>query len=111
MVNENKSAYKELIEKGQNYNKEENYKEEIKTYRLILSLYANEISSVELAGLYIKLANAYYNKKDFEKSAYYYEEYLKLYPDGQASVFGRGPDPETRKPNKSWLHFCRLVCG
>ncbi len=89
MVNENKSAYLELIEKGQNYNKEKNYKEEIKIYRLILSLYADDISSVELAGLYIKLANAYYNKEDYEKAAYYYEEYLKLYPDGQSSVFGR----------------------
>ena len=89
MVNENKSSYSDLIEKGQIYNKEKNYKEEIKIYRLILSLYADDISSVELAGLYIKLANAYYNKEDYEKAAYYYEEYLKLYPDGQSSVFGR----------------------
>lgn len=89
MINDNKSSYLELIDKGQKYNNEKNYKEEIKIYRLILSLYANKISSVDLAGLYIKLANAYYNREDYEKSAYYYEEYLKLYPEGQASVFGR----------------------
>lgn len=83
-----KETVAELIEKGKQLGAKELYKEEIKAYKTAL-LMSKKIDTPTLATLYIKLANAYYKLDDKDKSTYYYELYLKEYPEGQASVFSR----------------------
>ena len=85
---EEKTSLKELMDEGEKYEKKGLYKEEIKAYKTALIMSKN-ITKVERGCLYIKLANAYYKLKDRDKSTYYYELYLKDYPEGQASVFSR----------------------
>lgn len=82
-------TYKELMEKGQAFSNEKNYKEAIKQYKLAKIMYAKTLDSISLASLYIRMANAYYALEDRDKATYYYEMYLKEYPQGQASVFAR----------------------
>lgn len=82
-------SYKELMDKGQELFKEQKYKEAIEVYKLIKVMYGSTLSENSLAALYIRFANAYYSDNDRDKSTYYYEEYLKLCPQGQTSVFSR----------------------
>ena len=86
---QNMQAYKELIEKAQQEYASKNYEDAIKIYKLIQVMYGETLDSVKKGSLYIYLANAYYALNNIDKYAYYYEEYLKLYPSGQASVFSR----------------------
>ena len=83
------SSFNELMEIGLNYFKEKNYKEAIKAYKLAKLMYEKNIEQASLAALYIRLGNAYYSLEDKDKATYYYEEYLKLFPSGQTSVFSR----------------------
>lgn len=83
-----KSSYQELVEEGEELNNKGLYKEAIKTYKTAM-LMASKIERVQLASLYIRLANAYYKIEDKDKATYYYEAYLKEYPAGQTSVFSR----------------------
>ncbi len=85
---ENKSTYNELMQNGQVFYDKGEYKEAIKCYKTALIM-SKELNNITLAGLYIRLANAYYKLEDKDKSTYYYEQYLKEYPMGQASVFSR----------------------
>lgn len=84
-----KNKYKELIDEGQRLYNQKEYKEAIKRYKLAYMMYKKQIEKSELSSLYIRLANAYYSLEDTDKSTYYYEEYLKNYPQGQTSVFSR----------------------
>ena len=84
----NNSSFVELLKEGQTLYEQEKYKEAIKIFKLILLMVKN-VDSTNLASLYIRLANAYYKLEDKDKSTYYYEEYLKVCPEGQASVFSR----------------------
>ncbi len=84
-----KNSFKELLEEGQKLQDEGKYKEAIKLYKLAFVMKATKIDNNSLGSLYIKLGNAYYSLNDKDKSAYYYEKYLELFPDGQASVFSR----------------------
>ena len=89
MVTENKkSSFQELMDEGQTLYNEEKTIEAIKLYKTALVM-SKKIDNNSLAGLYIRLANAYYKIDDRDKSTYYYEEYLKLFPQGQTSVFSR----------------------
>lgn len=83
------NSFKEIMDKGQKFFDEGNYKEAIKTYKLALVMKGTKMDSAALGTLYIKLGNAYYSYDNKDKAAYYYEEYLKIYPEGQSSVFGR----------------------
>ena len=85
---EKKSTYNELVEEGQSFYDKGEYKEAVKCYKTALIMSKN-INSITLAGLYVRLANAYYKLEDKDKSTYYYEQYLKEYPQGQLSVFSR----------------------
>ncbi len=83
-----KTSFQELIDEGQILNNKGLYKEAIKTYKIAL-LMAKNFDDTTLASLYIKLANLYYKIDDKDKATFYYEEYLRLYPAGQTSVFSR----------------------
>lgn len=83
------TEYKELMEKAQKLFNEKKYKESIKTCRIIQIMYGESLEKNKLASLYIYLANAYYGLNDIDKYVYFYEEYLKLFPQGQMSVFSR----------------------
>lgn len=83
-----KSSFQELMDEGESLNNKGLYKEAIKVYKLAL-LMSKNIEKYQLAGLYIRLANIYYKLEDKDKATYYYEEYLKEYPQGQQSVFSR----------------------
>lgn len=85
----NDVSYKALMDKGQVLFDTKEYKEAIKVYKLIQVMYGETLDEVSLASLYIRFANAYYCLEDRDKSTYYYEEYLKIYPQGQLSVFSR----------------------
>ena len=85
----NDVSYKALMDKGQVFFDTKEYKEAIKVYKLIQVMYGETLDEVSLASLYIRFANAYYCLEDRDKSTYYYEEYLKIYPQGQLSVFSR----------------------
>lgn len=87
--NINFSEYKELIETTQKLFNEKKYKEAIKTCKLIQVMYGEKLDKQKLASLYIHFANSYYCLNDIDKYVYYYEEYLKIYPQGQFSVFSR----------------------
>ncbi len=86
--NDKKTSLQELIETGKKYSEQGQYKEEIKAYKTAL-LMTKDISASTLASLYVRLANAYYKLNDKDKYTYYYELYLKEYPEGQASIFSR----------------------
>ncbi len=82
------TSFQELMEKAKELGEQGAYKEEIKLYKTILVMNKN-LDKTKLNHLYIKIANAYYKLNDRDKSTYYYELYLKSYPEGQASVFSR----------------------
>ena len=84
------NSFQELIERGQKFHNEGKYKEAIKSYKLAYIMKATKIDNNTLGSLYIKLANAYHNDKNTDKSAFYYEKYLELFPyDNQSSIFSR----------------------
>ena len=83
------SSYEEIIKKADEFSKQKNYKEEIKLYKIAMVMFADKLDKTKLISLYIKLGNAYYNLDNRDKSTQYYEEYLKLHPQGQSSVFSR----------------------
>ena len=85
----NKESYTELMEKSAALLKEKEYKEVIKTCKIIKIMYGKTMDSNALASLYIRMANSYYSLEDKDKATYYYEEYLKVCPKGQTSVFSR----------------------
>ena len=86
MTEVKKTTLKELLEEGQVLSDKNQHKEAIKVYKTAI-LMAKKIDNATLASLYIRLANAYYKIEDRDKYTYYYEEYLKLFPQGQVSVF------------------------
>ena len=88
MAEVNKTSLKELLDEGQALFDKNQNKEAIKVYKTALVM-AKRIDNSTLASLYIRLANAYYKLEDRDKYTYYYEEYLKLFPQGQVSVFSR----------------------
>lgn len=89
-MSENKlnNSFTELLEEGKNLFEKALYKEAIKIFKTAL-IYSNNLDKVQLGSLYIWLGNSYYNLKDNDKYKYYYEQYLKEYPEGQVSVFSR----------------------
>lgn len=82
-------SYEALISKIKKTYNLKNYKETIKLCKLVQIMYGKKLERSKLGGLYIYFANSYYCLNDIDKYTYYYEEYLKLYPEGQASVFSR----------------------
>lgn len=66
----------------------EQYKEAEELYRTALSMMKTD-DPYDLADIYIRLANTYYKLADFDGYIKYYEEYLKLFPEGQLAVFSR----------------------
>ena len=85
---EKKTSFQELMDEGQALYEKNEIVEAIKIYKIALIM-SKKLDSNSIAGLYIRLANAYYKLEDKDKSTYYYEEYLKLFPQGQVSVFSR----------------------
>ena len=83
------NSFNELMEQGKNLFNEGKYIEAIKLYKLAYIMKVNKISNSDLGNLYIRLGNAYYSYSDKDKAGYYYEKYLELFPQGQASVFSR----------------------
>lgn len=83
-----KTSFNELVEEGDKLAKEGLYKEAIKTFKIAFIM-SKKLDKSDIAGLHIRLANTYYKMEDKDKYAYHYEEYLKIYPQGQASVFSR----------------------
>jgi predicted O-linked N-acetylglucosamine transferase (SPINDLY family) len=83
-----KTSIQELMDAGQALYDKNEFVEAIKLYKTALIMKKNLENNI-LGSLYIKLANAYYKIDDKDKYTYYYEEYLKLYPQGQMSVFSR----------------------
>lgn len=88
MTENNDSMVSELKKLGDDLLKEKKYEEAVEKYKTALSLNSTKEDWV-LGGLYIKLANAYYELKDLDNYIKYYELYLELYPDGQVAVFSR----------------------
>lgn len=90
MAEEKKTlSFQDFLDRGQALFDQKKYVETIKLYKIALVMYGKELEQYNLAGLYIRLANAYYSLDDKDKSAFYYEKYLELYPEGQTSVFTR----------------------
>lgn len=88
MTETKKTSIKEIFEEGQALFDKGLYKEAIQVYKTALIM-SKKIDNSFLGSLYIRIANAYYKLEDRDKYTYYYEEYLKLFPQGQASVFSR----------------------
>lgn len=90
MTEETKNtSFNELMDKSSTFFKEKNYKEAIKLCKLAQLMYGKNLDDNSLAVLYIRLANSYYCLEDKDKATHYYEEYLKVFPKGQTSVFSR----------------------
>ena len=85
---EKKTSFQELMDEGLALYEKNEIVEAIKVYKIALIM-SKKLDPNSIAGLYIRLANAYYKLEDKDKSTYYYEEYLKLFPQGQVSVFSR----------------------
>ncbi len=83
-----KTTFQELLAEGQALYEKNEIVDAIKIYKTALIM-SKKLDNNVLAGLYIRLANAYYKLEDKDKSTYYYEEYLKVFPQGQVSVFSR----------------------
>lgn len=83
-----KTSYEELMEESERYNNQGLYKETVKTCKIALVM-SKSLTKAQLTSLYIRIANAYYKLEDKDNATYYYEEYLKLCPNGQTSVFSR----------------------
>ncbi len=90
MTEQNKNiSFNKLMEVSAALFKNKEYKESIKACKIAQLMYSKTLDNTALATLYIRLANAYYSLEDKDKATYYYEEYLKVYPKGQTSVFSR----------------------
>ncbi|MCD7740452.1 MAG: hypothetical protein LUH11_03790 [Candidatus Gastranaerophilales bacterium] len=87
--NNKKTPYQELLNEGNELYANNQIIEAIKVYKTALIMSKKTMDKGTLASMYIKLANAYYKLDNRDKYTYYYEEYLKEYPNGQASVFSR----------------------
>lgn len=87
-MTEEKTLFKQLLEEGQALYDEKKYIEAIKVYKTAFVMFKN-LDKHSLGILYIKLANAYYKLDNIDKYTFYYEEYLKEFPKGQASIFSR----------------------
>lgn len=88
MTEVKKTSLKELLEEGQALADKGQHKEAIQLYKTAIVM-AKKLDSSTLGSLYIRIANSYYKLEDRDKYTYYYEEYLKLFPQGQVSVFSR----------------------
>lgn len=88
MTEAKKTSIKEIFEEGQALFDKNLFKEAIQVYKTALVM-SKKIDNSSLGSLYIRIANAYYKLDDRDKYTHYYEEYLKLFPQGQASVFSR----------------------
>lgn len=84
----NGTSFDNLLNEGKALYEKGLYEEAIKVYRTALLMY-KELNKYQAGSLYVLLGNAYYNLKDNDKYRYYYEEYLKYYPEGQQSIFSR----------------------
>lgn len=82
------NTFDELLDEGKELFNKGQYKEAVKTYKTAILMTKN-LTDAQLGRVNVLLANAYYNLEDLDKYKYYYEEYLKYYPEGQASVFSR----------------------
>lgn len=82
-------SFQNFMDLGQKLYNEKKYIEAVKLYKIAAIMYGEKLESYNLAALYIRLANAYYSMDDKDKSTFYYEKYLELFPQGQASVFTR----------------------
>ncbi len=82
------SSFQKLMEEGKALYDKALYKEAVKTFKTA-QVMSSKLDKFQLGSLYIWLGNSYYNLKDNDKYRYYYELYLKEYPEGQASVFSR----------------------
>ena len=83
-----KTAFQSLLAQGQSLYDNNDITGAIKLYKTALLMYKN-VETYLIATAHIRLGNAYYKLDDRDKSTYYYEEYLKVYPAGQVSVFSR----------------------
>ena len=89
MVSERtKTAINNLLNEGQKLYDSNDPRGAIKLYKTAL-LMSKNTDKILLSAIYIKLGNAYYKLDDKDKATYYYEEYLKLTPEGQIGVFSR----------------------
>ena len=82
-------SFQDFLDKGQVLCDEKKYVEAIKLYKIALVMYEKNLEKHNLAALYIRLANTYYSLNDKDRATIFYEKYLDLYPEGQASVFTR----------------------
>lgn len=83
-----KTSFQELIDEGDKLAKGGQHKEAIKIFKLALIMSKN-LEKNDIAGLHIRLANAYHKIDDRDKYTYHYEAYLELFPQGQQSIFSR----------------------
>ena len=83
-----KSSFERLMDEGKLLYEQGQYKEAVKIFKTA-ALMSDKLDQVQKGTLYIWLGNSYYNLNDKDKYKYYYELYLKEYPEGQASVFSR----------------------
>lgn len=89
MTNETQNtSFQELIAEGLLLYEQKKIIESIKVYKTALVMLKSR-DDINYANLCIRLANAYYKLDDKDKYTYYYEEYLKICPQGQTSVFSR----------------------
>ena len=82
------NTFEDLLEEGKKLYEQGLYKEAVKSYRTAL-LMSKNLTDFQAGSLNVLIANAYYCLNDTDKYKYHYEEYLKYYPEGQASVFSR----------------------
>lgn len=80
-INELKNLGDEAFKNGE-------YAAAIENYKTALNI-SNSKDPYLLGGLYIGLANTYYNLQDKDNYIKYYELYLELFPEGQVAVFSR----------------------
>ncbi len=77
-----------ILDEGKKLSAENKNIEAIKLYKTALIM-NKDMDKHYLGSLYIRMANEYYTLENRDKYVYYYEEYLKLFPQGQQSVFSR----------------------
>lgn len=85
---EKSETLKQLLDESQKLYDEGKYFEAIKLCKTAFVM-RKDYNKYDLSALYIRLANSYYNLEDIDKYTLYYEEYLKYFPQGQASIFSR----------------------
>ncbi len=85
---EQKTILKELLDEGLALYNDKKYTDAIKIYKTAFVMIKN-LDKYELGTLYIRLGNTYYQLNDIDKYVYYYEKYLKEFPQGQTVIFSR----------------------